>query len=67
MSRPWVNNEDGPDCTCGDPTVVKTVATGGAVLICLFHTNEAGVSYRLPDEAPDNWSEMTIEQVRHRR
>jgi hypothetical protein len=63
MSRPWVDNEDGPDCTCGDPTVVKA-HPNGYILLCLFHTGAEGQFMKLPEEAPDNWEALTIEQVR---
>lgn len=60
----WANNEDGPDCYCGNPTVVKIIPPRGAILICLFHTSAEGVYQQLPDEAPNNWDEVTIEDVR---
>jgi hypothetical protein len=50
----YVNNEAGPDCTCGNPTVVKLV-DGGAGLLCLFHTYEAGAFSRLPVMTEEQW------------
>lgn len=50
----YVENEDGPECTCGMPTVVKMV-DGGAGALCLFHTAEAGAFFRLPEMTEKNW------------
>lgn len=50
----WTNNEDGPDCACGNPTVVK-LTNDGPLLLCLFHTDKAGASFELPRERPDDW------------
>jgi hypothetical protein len=50
--EPWRENEDGPDCACGEPTVVKLLPDGTAVLLCFFHTGEAGAYTRLPAERP---------------
>ena len=55
MSGPWRENEDGPDCACGEPTVVKLLPDGTPVLMCFFHTAEAGAITRLPAERPDGW------------
>ena len=63
MTRPWVNNEDGPDCYCGDPTVVKTTEAGSAVLLCLFHNNEAGAIFRLPTDRPDNFATLSLDEL----
>lgn len=61
MSRPWVNNEDGPLCSCGDGTTVKTDgASTRPGLLCLVHTPEAGMWIDLPESCPDDflpWSE----------
>ena len=51
----WVNNDEGPECFCGNPTVVKTDFKKYAVLLCLFHTREAGSIFALPPEKPDWW------------
>jgi hypothetical protein len=56
-ARPWENNEDGPTCSCGGPTTVKITedGSGEVLLLCLFHTYEAGAMWRLPAERPVNW------------
>lgn len=64
----WTNNEDGPDCTCGEPTVVKLVealhsGSKRAVLLCLFHSGEAGRIVPLPTQRPANFSDWTIDDV----
>jgi hypothetical protein len=48
----WAENEDGPACVCGELTVVKILPTGQPVLMCLFHTGEAGALTRLPPDKP---------------
>jgi hypothetical protein len=54
----YVENEDGPDCVCGNATVVKFV-DGVPGLMCLFHTSEAGVYSRLPpDMTEENWQSI---------
>jgi hypothetical protein len=56
----WTDNEEGPDCFCGNPTVVKK-QDDGSWLLCLFHTHEAGTMFPLPPEKPDGWP--TIEHL----
>jgi hypothetical protein len=51
----WTNNENGPDCACGNPTVVKITPAGRPVLLCLFHTPLDGSVTTLPDERPPGW------------
>lgn len=57
----WKETEDGPDCTCGNPTVVKlTMKRDGsesAILLCLFHTAEEGMATELPAVRPADWYE----------
>lgn len=53
--KPWRENEDGPDCACGEQTVVKILPDGQAILLCFFHTGEAGMYTPLPDERPEEW------------
>ncbi len=60
--RPWVNNEDGPTCDCGEPTLVKTTEDR-AILLCFFHTSETGCYVSLPPMAPDNWADLSYEEV----
>lgn len=57
MTDPWVNNEDGPLCSCGAATIVKVMddRSGEALLLCLFHTYEEGAMWRLPNERPADW------------
>lgn len=50
----WTENEEGPDCVCGGPTMVK-LTPEGPVLVCLFHTAAEGVYSRLPPEKPADW------------
>jgi hypothetical protein len=56
---PWRENEDGPDCACGEPTVVKLLPDGTAILMCFFHAGEAGAYTRLPAERPDGWPDVS--------
>lgn len=51
----WRDNEDGPDCECGWPRVVKRLPDGRFVLMCFGHTGEAGQVWALPPEKPDGW------------
>lgn len=51
----WTDGEDGPDCPCGWPRVVKRLPDGSFVLMCFGHTAEAGAVFRLPDSKPDDW------------
>jgi hypothetical protein len=53
--EPWRENEEGPDCACGCPRVVKIMPNGRAILLCLFHTGEAGAYTPLPAERPEGW------------
>jgi hypothetical protein len=53
--EPWRENEDSPDCACGEPTVVKILPDGRAILLCFFHTGEAGAYTVLPAERPAGW------------
>jgi hypothetical protein len=49
----WTANESGPACSCGELTVVKILPDGQPVLLCLFHTREAGAVTRLPADRPE--------------
>ena len=54
MSKPWVENERGPSCRCGEgPTIVKLSATGPPILWCLQHYGGEGAFWKLPPEKPD--------------
>jgi hypothetical protein len=57
----WAENEDGPDCACGNPTVVKITPGGQPVLMCLFHTAEAGLITVLPLERPGGWPAIALQ------
>lgn len=62
----WTNNELGPHCFCGNPTVVKTETFGeGPMLLCLFHTSEEGALFNLPDERPEWWPNPPTREVFH--
>lgn len=54
--RDWIDNEPGPVCHCGSATVVK-VNYEGAVVLCLFHSAEAGMYGQLESIAPDDFTE----------
>jgi len=51
----WTENEAGPDCECGNPTVVKVMPSGKPVLMCLFHASAAGLVTELPAVRPAGW------------
>lgn len=53
---PWTENEDGPDCCCGNPTIVKILPDGDPVLMCFFHTAETGMITKLPLAKPADWN-----------
>jgi hypothetical protein len=58
MTTAWTENESGPDCACGDPTVVKLLPDGNAVLVCFFHTRNSGLYTPLPAQRPADWPEQ---------
>jgi hypothetical protein len=43
----WHPGEEGPVCSCGDPTVVVTVK-GELKAMCFSHTPDAGLLFDLP-------------------
>ena len=56
MSRPWIENEDGPLCPLGHPTAVKWLADEKRwTALCIVHTYESGWMGPLPDECPDSF------------
>jgi hypothetical protein len=59
----WTGKEKGPDCFCGCPTWVEPVGSGPPILICIFHSKEAGASFPLPADRPDNWPNLTPEEL----
>jgi hypothetical protein len=54
--------EKGPACFCGGPTWVEPWPEG-AELVCLLHTKAAGASFPLPAARPDNWPDLTREEL----
>jgi len=58
----WIHGEEGPDCFCGNPTIVWIIGER-ASLICLFHTPKEGASFPLPAEKPDTWPNLTNEEM----
>lgn len=55
MSTGYTENEEGPACSCGGPTIVKKLPDGTPVLMCFFHTRDAGLATPLPPERPPGW------------
>lgn len=51
----WTDNEPGPTCICGNPTIVKADSPHHALLLCLFHTAAEGAAWTLPADRPANW------------
>jgi hypothetical protein len=62
MGSQWIDGESGPTCLCGWPTIV-TVTETGPVLLCFGHSKHAGRSWRLPKERPDNWPDLTDDEM----
>ena len=58
----WIDNEKGPKCGCGMPTLVK-IMDGKPLLFCVFHEQEEGACWSLPKERPDNWADISREEV----
>jgi hypothetical protein len=58
----WKDGEEGPKCTCGWPTTVS-VQEEEVILWCLGHTYEQGAYWKLPSERPDNWPNLTHEEM----
>ncbi len=59
----WVNQEKGPECYCGMPTAVVVLESGRAELLCIFHTNAEGAMFPLPKERPENWPDLTKDEL----
>ena len=54
--------EKGPSCFCGAPTIVTFIADGERklpTLLCFLHEKEAGATFPLPKERPDNWPNLS--------
>jgi hypothetical protein len=64
MSNKWIDKEKGPECFCGMPTGVYVTSDGHAHLLCIFHDQEAGAMFPLPDDArPENWPDIPREEL----
>jgi hypothetical protein len=60
----WKNGEAGPACYCGKPTFVSfDPDTQKPQLMCLFHKPTEGTYFALPQEKPDNWPDLTDEEL----
>jgi len=59
---PWTDREKGPECYCGGGTFVSC-GKHAPILICIFHTWEAGASFCLPKERPEKWPNLTHEEM----
>jgi hypothetical protein len=62
MSK-WIDHEKGPECFCSMPTGVIVHEDGTADLLCIMHTYEAGAMFPLPAERPDNWPDLSREEL----
>lgn len=61
----WIKSEMGPECYCGNPTIVHVAEDGRAMLMCFFHTYEAGASFALPKGGrPDGWPNLPYEEIK---
>ena len=58
----WTDGEEGPKCCCGWPTRVSIV-DGKPMLWCFGHSDEAGAWWPLPPEKPDNWPNLTGDEM----
>jgi hypothetical protein len=58
----YVNNEVGPDCSCGEPTIVKFV-NGSPLLVCFFHSGPAGSYNKLPPITEENWQRLMADSA----
>ena len=63
MKLEWQDKEPGPVCACGCPTFVSVGPNHLPVFICIFHSYEAGVSFALPKERPENWPNLTYDEL----
>ncbi len=59
----WPAREAGPTCFCGWPTFVDAQEGHLPILICIFHRRDAGASFPLPLERPDNWPNLSREEL----
>ncbi len=59
----WTDKEAGPQCTCGWPTVVSITEGRLPILWCFGHTKEEGAWWPLPSEKPENWPNLSNEEM----
>ena len=58
----WENGEKGPDCFCGQHTQV--LVDGEIIrLLCSTHTIFAGAMFPLTKEKPDNWPNLSDNEM----
>ena len=56
--------EKGPPCYCGFKTTwVEPSEDGPPTLICFAHTKASGAAFPLPKDRPDNWPDLTKEEL----
>jgi hypothetical protein len=60
MSAEWTK-EKGPDCFCGALTWVEPGEP--AMLVCIFHSRDAGACFPLPKERPEKWPDLTRDEL----
>ncbi len=60
----WVHGEKGPQCFCGSSTHVW-ISDNEVFLMCLLHTPKEGVLFPLPPEKPDNWPNLSDEEMQN--
>jgi len=63
MKSEWQDKEPGPECTCGCPTFVSAQEGQLPMFVCILHSWDAGVCYPLPKERPENWPNLTNEEL----
>lgn len=64
MKLEWQDKEPGPECTCGAPTFVSVSEGNLPIFICIFHTYEAGACFALPKDRPENWPNLTNDEIK---
>ena len=58
----YIDGEKGPKCGCGYDTYISFYE-GEPYLICIFHTSEEGVMWKIIKEKPENWPNLSIEET----
>lgn len=64
MKSEWQDKEPGPECTCGCPTFVSVLEGHLPMFICFMHTYEAGACFPLPKDRPENWPNLTNDEIK---